>query len=148
MEQGEYDKADVVKIGAGGQAVLNFNPSTACPDSEDVGETWGTDNPQIGFSSSERAKARGEEKFSRFAAEYNYHEATPCAFCANCIILREMREGRLCNIAYFCKDLRRKVSKIGTCQRGRMSKMGPMIIKKDLVVEEALSAESKAKLVN
>lgn len=133
-------KAEICKVCSDGNVVVNFNPPNKCPDSEDVGQGWNVDNPRIGYSSEELARARTDDRFARFAIDSDYHVSIPCIFCSNCIIVREFKEGNLCNAAYICKMLRRKVERYGTCRRAMETKHGPLIIRRDVTVDEALQA--------
>ena len=138
-------KAEICKVCPDGNVVVNFNPPNKCPDSEDVGQGWNVDNPRIGCCSEEKARARTDDRFVRFAIDCDYHVSIPCIFCSQCIIVREFKEGNLCNAAYFCRMLRRKVERCGTCRRAMESKHGPVIIRRDVTVDEALQAMKKKK---
>ena len=142
------DKAEICKEFLDGRVLLNFNPPNKCPDSEDVGEGWVAEHPERGTNSIDRARMRAEAQIARTSTLYDYHTSVPCIFCTNCIIVRGYREGTLCNVAYFCRELRRKVEKCGTCRMGVATKNGPMIIRQDVTVAEALEVAKTGKLNN
>lgn len=128
-----------------GQKVWNFNPASDIPDAPDVNEGMRVVMMQKGMTL-ETAQHNVEQRRENMSRRANYHEVVPCIACCGCIVVREMRNGKLENTVLACSQLKRLVSRYGTCDDGRYGKTGPLVLEKDMTMAEIEA--NKSKLIN
>ena len=128
-----------------GEKIWNFNPASEIPDAPDINAGMQVVLMQRG-KNLETAQRNAEDRRESLAHSSNYHEVVPCIACCKSIVVREVRHGIHENTILACTQLKRLVSRYGTCDCGNTGKTGPMVIERDLMMAEIEA--NKSKLIN
>ena len=135
----------VIKTLPDGRLLYNFDPADEYPDSERVNEGIRVVQPVKGVSL-ENAQKKAMEREETIAQRYSYQEFVPCVACCSCVIIRQREHGEYKNSVYACKNMKRAVARYGTCTYASTGKTGPLVIERDLTMEEIEA--NKMNLVN
>ena len=135
---------DIIKILPDGHPLYDFDPADEYPDAEIVGVGMHVVQRKKGITP-HTAEVKSEKRLSAIQTRSGYHEFVPCIRCTSCVVLRGMSNGEVKNLYYACQKMKMQVERYGTCIQASEGN-GPLVIEKDLNLEEALA--NKSALIN